>query len=388
MGWYKPFDNLGQKQLEVLSGISRDLARPHWVQGFAGTGKTLVVMHLLERIAQLNPNSSLCFITFTHALKDMVSDGLHGPVARRVQLRTHKQFLQEKARYDFVFLDEVQDISVADLQSIRQLADHLYLAGDADQRIYSNGASEGQIASALAPRTWKLLEIFRLTKLLQRVAQTILPSTRLIEGLHSARNAEVSVRLIKHDSSQAEASWVWREASRRAVAGDPVVILLPTHDAIARFSRSLTDALDLPEPPRAQKTRGGVYDYAPFNEYWQEMDVNLMYFGSGHGQLAEAESHPYVLVMTYHSSKGLDFLNVFMPGLGADAYFVPARALEEDPDLARRLLFVAVTRSRENLFISYNGRGPHEFLRNLPPEIFTEVTPAESSSGADEEEFF
>ena len=39
MGWYVPFDRLGQKQLEVLNGITGQLDRPHWVQGFAGTGK-------------------------------------------------------------------------------------------------------------------------------------------------------------------------------------------------------------------------------------------------------------------------------------------------------------------------------------------------------------
>jgi superfamily I DNA/RNA helicase len=384
MKWYVPYNRLGQKQLEVLNGVAAQLDQPHWVQGFAGTGKTLVVTHLMERVANLRPDASVCFITYTHALKDLVSSGMHGPIAQRVVIKTHTQFLSDRRTFDYVFLDEVQDISLADLNRIRSFATRLYMAGDGDQRIYDQRASDAEILQAIRPRTWKLLEVFRLTQLLARVAQAVLPRTRLIEGLHVARNAEVTVSLVRHVDSQSESAWVWREAHRRARPGEPSVILFPTHKAIRRFARELSECLEIDGPENVQKK-----DYAPFNEYWKEAGIDLMYFGNKHGQLSDAETRPLVFLMTYHSSKGLDFRNVFLPALGADAVIVHAEALEHDPDLDRRLLFVAVTRSRENLFISYSGRGPHKLLSGLPSEVVVNVDGSKmNKADNDQEEFF
>jgi len=384
MGWYVPFDKLGQKQLEVLNGITGQLDRPHWVQGFAGTGKTLVVTHLMERVAKLKPNSSICFVTFTHALKDLVSGGLQGAVARRVEIKTHSQYLRERQYYDYVFLDEVQDISASDLVKIKGLAGNLYVAGDSDQRIYDKGASEQEITAAVVPRTWKLLEIFRLTKLLQQVAQAILPRTKLIEGLHSSKDAEVTIRLMQHTDSSSEAEWVWKEAKRRARPADPSVILFPTHKAIAAFAGEIAESLGLDKPP----ARGAKGDYGPFNEFWEEEGVSLMYFGNSHGELSKGETEPMVYLMTFHSSKGLDFRNVFIPGMQDGATIVNQMALEDDPELDRRLLFVAVTRSRENLFISYSGRKAHSLLKGLPASVVAKVAPTMAKRDDDEEEFF
>jgi superfamily I DNA/RNA helicase len=383
MTWYVPFDKLGVKQVEVLNGITKQLERPHWVQGFAGTGKTLVVTHLMERVAQLKPGASICFITFTHALKDLVKSGLHGNVAKRVQIKTHTQFISDRTRYDYVFLDEVQDIRPTDLTKIRALAANLYIAGDTDQRIYTEGANEDEVVMQLQPTKWKLLEIFRLTKLLQRLAQSILPRTMLVEGVHAKKHSEVTISLAKHSSSLDESLWVWREASRRARAGEPSVILFPTHKAIARFAREVAESLDLDEVPRRQSR-----DYEAFNAFWKSSGLNLMYFGNNQGDLALSDNRPFVYLMTFHSSKGLDFRNVFIPGMRANAVIVHPDALLDDPELEQRLLFVAVTRSRENLFISYSGDVPHPLLEKLPKDVIAEISPKKPGHDQNEQEEF
>jgi superfamily I DNA/RNA helicase len=95
-----------------------------------------------------------------------------------------------------------------------------------------------------------------------------------------------------------------------------------------------------------------------------------------------------VYLMTFHSSKGLDFRNVLIPGMRDGATIVNKMALEDDPELDQRLLFVAVTRSRENLFISYSGRKPHPLLKNLPASVMSNVAPGKTTTDDDEEEFF
>lgn len=386
MGWYVAFDKLGQMQLAVLNGITGQLDNPHWVQGFAGTGKTLVVTHLMERVANLDPSGRICFVTFTHALRDLVESGLQSSIAQRIDIKTHTQFLRDREHYDYVFLDEVQDISPEDIESIRKLSSRIILAGDADQKIYEKGATEERINSLISPKPWKLLEVFRLTRTLQNLAQSILPRTRLIEGLHSSKDAEVTIRLLQHEEFASEAIWVWEEASRRARPSEPSVILFPTHKAIEEFADEVAEALELDLPPR----RGPKGDYGPFNDFWAEEGYGLMYFGNSHGALERGETEPMVYLMTFHSSKGLDFRNVFIPGMYRGATIVSSRALENDAELDRRLLFVAVTRSRENLFISYSGSQPHELLRSIPDGVITKIAAKDipQHDDEDEESFF
>ena len=386
MRWYVAFNQLSNAQRRVLDGITAQLDKCHWVQGFAGTGKTVVITHLMERVAAEKPRASLCFITYTHALKDLVASGMHGDVASRVEIKTANQFVRDRESFDYVFLDEVQDIKPAELTAIRSLASHIYVAGDPDQRIY-DGASETEIAARLTPTPWKLLEIFRLTTLLRDVAMSIFPGASLVEGSQALKTADVSIKLARFDHRNAEVAWVWAEALKWARPQDPSVILLPTHDAIADFARRLSDVLQVATPPAVGCSERGRRDYEPFNEHWNNQDIRLEYLGNGYGSLPASDSRPMVYLMTFHSSKGLDFKNVFIPGMTDGAKIVAERALKDDPDLARRLLFVAVTRSRENLFISYTGNLPHSYVARLPAEVVTEFAPTGAAADQDEDFF-
>jgi superfamily I DNA/RNA helicase len=59
--------------------------------------------------------------------------------------------------------------------------------------------------------------------------------------------------------------------------------------------------------------------------------------------------------MTYHSAKGLDFDNVFIPGLNNNLFIV------SDETLSKTLFMVAMTRSRNNLYLTYCGYA-HNYL--------------------------
>jgi len=373
MTWYVPFDKLDSKQVEILNGITRSLDRSHWVQGYAGTGKTIILTHTIERVAADKPNASLCYITYTHALKDMVASGLHGAAAERIRIETHTRFLSDQRRYDYVFLDEVQDIKPSDLAAIRSLAGTVIVAGDPEQSIYEDSASKPSILGALTPQEWFLAQIFRLTPLLRKVAQVILPSSKIVEGQMANTGADVTIRLVSFGDRGAEAGWVWDEARKRARPGSPSVILLPTHKALADFSCELARQLSIDAPPSAHVQGRRTRDYGPFNRYWEDNEIALQYLGNGQGSFALGDQHPIVYVMTIASAKGLDFENVFIPGMSEHAFLVDTRAMADRPDLDRRLLFVAVTRSRKNLFVSYHGKRPHRFVANFPQDAAVPV---------------
>lgn len=87
-----------------------------------------------------------------------------------------------------------------------------------------------------------------------------------------------------------------------------------------------------------------------------------------------------VKLMTVHASKGLEFEYVFIVGLEEDL-FPHARRDESDTDMEeeRRLFYVAVTRAKEKLFLSYATlrtlfgetklQYPSTFLKDVPPEL-------------------
>ena len=99
------------------------------------------------------------------------------------------------------------------------------------------------------------------------------------------------------------------------------------------------------------------------------------------------DQRPVVYMMTFASAKGLDFENVFIPGMSEGAYLVDARAAERNPDLDRRLLFVAVTRSRKNLFVSYHGKRPHRLVANFPQDAAVPIRTAVRATFDDEDLF-
>jgi len=86
--------------------------------------------------------------------------------------------------------------------------------------------------------------------------------------------------------------------------------------------------------------------------------------------------------MTVHASKGLEFKNVFITGL-EDGLFPHQMngeiKNEEDKEEERRLFYVALTRAKEKLFLSFANyrtifgsrqiNTPSEFISDIPSDI-------------------
>ena len=91
------------------------------------------------------------------------------------------------------------------------------------------------------------------------------------------------------------------------------------------------------------------------------------------------EGDDAVVMMTMHSAKGLEFPNVFLVGF-EDGLFPGMRAIGEREEMEeeRRLCYVAITRAKENLTITYakqrmlygrtNASLPSRFLKEIPAD--------------------
>lgn len=97
------------------------------------------------------------------------------------------------------------------------------------------------------------------------------------------------------------------------------------------------------------------------------------------------ENSDYVVLMTLHSAKGLEFPNVYLAGL-EDGLFPSYMSITSDNSQAeieeeRRLAYVGITRAKKNLTITYARvrmvRGQTQygkvsrFVREIPPELLS-----------------
>lgn len=103
-----------------------------------------------------------------------------------------------------------------------------------------------------------------------------------------------------------------------------------------------------------------------------------------------------VNLMTIHASKGLEFDHVFLAGVEED--IMPhARSIaesEENIEEERRLFYVAITRARKSLFITYCQKRkqlrdiiepkPSRFLEEIPSELMEQMESEEEIENSDE----
>jgi len=104
-------------------------------------------------------------------------------------------------------------------------------------------------------------------------------------------------------------------------------------------------------------------------DQWRE---RLAAHGLGSVPVGEYKGRPVpgVKVGTYHRAKGLEFKRLFLPGLD-DAY--PPGDRDDADELIEKgsLLYVAMSRARDELDISYSGR-PSMFLDAILPFVESE----------------
>jgi DNA helicase-2/ATP-dependent DNA helicase PcrA len=94
---------------------------------------------------------------------------------------------------------------------------------------------------------------------------------------------------------------------------------------------------------------------------------------------SDARKKNGVKLMTVHSSKGLEFDCVFVTGLEQGLFPSQRDDKDKDDEEERRLFYVAITRAKKKLFLSYAGirtifgsqqvNIPSEFLEDIPSEL-------------------
>ena len=98
----------------------------------------------------------------------------------------------------------------------------------------------------------------------------------------------------------------------------------------------------------------------------------------------EIEEGDRITLMTVHASKGLEFQAVFITGLEEGTFpHVKSSETSQEIEEERRLFYVAITRAKKQLFLSYSRKRrlfgtyrpmrPSRFISEIPPHLLKEV---------------
>lgn len=360
MSWIIPENKLDEQQRDFVENVDIN-QRNVWIKGFPGSGKSVLLAYTIKKIKRQAPSASIVVVVFTHSLITMFKAAFR-EMEENVEVVTYFDFMKSPRRYDYILSDEVQDLTPTVLREMNNRGKHVIVAGDENQSIYETAprtnektVSPSQINSLLNSREFSLNIIHRLTRSIIDAVNKFLPNLNIFAARRDMSKQSTQVRVCEAQNTDEEVKYILKEGKNAVNNGYTVGVLIPTGKAIIAFVNTALRKEGKPEWTPTTNRWGSV-DFSDLNDHFDRCGVQMQYVGNGTGTFSENSRK--ITIMTYHSSKGLDFDNVFIPGMNRNLF------ITYDQDLSKTLFMVAMTRSRNNLYLTYSGY-KHEYLQKF-----------------------
>ncbi|MCA9288021.1 MAG: AAA family ATPase [Phycisphaerales bacterium] len=286
--------------------------------------------------------------------------------------RTARELIEAgtvESPFDAVIVDEVQDLSTQEIRLLASLPrkglTHFMLIGDAGQRIYPGGFSLRSLGLETRGRSRRLNINYRTTLEIERAAAR-LRDTAAVDDLDG-------------DSETPLATHSLLRGPKPHLAG-----FAEFKDEDAFVARSIQRLLADGVQP---------HEIAVFARTWRflyHLRTALRAAGVPVSELRQKEFAPNEVVLaTMHGAKGLEFRYVFViacresavPADFALKAATDADAVEVVTRRERSLLYVAMTRARDGVYISWSGqRSP--FLDAIEPHCESVSHASDAAPGA------
>ncbi len=275
---------------------------------------------------------------FERARALLTSKGLETWGGRTRTLLMHRDRLP---RFDHVVVDETQDLSPVQLRLLRALVpegeNDLFLVGDAAQRIYQTRVPWRRLGIETVGRSQRLWVNYRTTREIADYAGRVLP-----ERVTEAEGEEVVPRALSVLSGEPPLVQVFPDPKQEVAT-------------LANWLRSLAEQGYAPEEMAIVARTRWLLKQRGARAAWRA--------GLAHGYLEEGEEGGGVRLVTMHRVKGLEFRAVAV--IAVEEGIVPLETAlkqaeteadrEAGLELERQLLFVALSRPREKLWVSGVG---------------------------------
>ena len=222
--------------------------------------------------------------------------------------------------FDYVLVDETQDLDVEALEVLSRIARHVTVCMDGKQQIYGGRASESEILESLglARQNSALLAAYRCNPMVTQLAARLIDDeARRREFMNQAANAAMDrskpLFFLAQDFNE-EKERLIQSLKVRLGYGDSIAVLFPQQRQVHGFAQGIKQAgieVEIHQRDAAMDFRNGLPK-----------------------------------LMTYHQAKGLTFDSVFLPRLVKASF---AGALENQLE---HLLFVGISRAVKWVYLS------------------------------------
>lgn len=252
---------------------------------------------------------------------------------------------KDKGDVNYVIVDEGQDFSLSSYSQhfISQAKKSLTVFGDTNQRIYKDRFCD--IEDVSKSFKYPLLNLdynYRVPKTIAKIAQKIpQPNIDLLSN-NKKSNGDSDYPsfpkpiIKKCDEEEDELKFILNRIQTEAM--DDVAILLPTEEHVKKVHKFFSE-MNIGTQVRIAVDIGVT---SLGNRKFKRVDT------------LDFTNHDLPAILTYHSGKGTEFDNVFIP------------FAEQDMNLDRNPFYVAVTRASSMVFITYT-RYLTRLLSNIDP---------------------
>ncbi len=285
---------------------------------------------------------SWCFEIFRKHVKGSVPFTAEGPDFAELHRQVRDKSVEFRANpmFDFVLVDEAQDLDPYVLEILCNVSKHVTATADFNQQIYSDCVKEQQ-----------LLEILGLTK-------------HNIQLLAAYRNSPFVAALASHflSADQSRKEYLRQTQTVQSVREKPVL-------AISE-SRSQSEAALANIIQTRLRRDERLCIVVPSSQQFTEMVALLNKYGIA-SQIVKPSANDrdtgsnfddgVTRISTYHSVKGLTFDSVLMPWFCIDTFKSQASI--------QQLVFVAITRATQWVYVSTEQENADSTLQLFNPAI-------------------
>lgn len=356
--WLVPANEL---TLEQLRAVELDHKKHRVIMGGPGSGKTIVLLHRARYLRDKMDlgNHNFHIFVYTNVLKEYIKSALYlldlppdnlstlgawcvsyyrekigGRLPRKNKQIDFKEIEQRVLNYlknkdgnqpiyEFIMVDEGQDMNAVAYEIFKLIAKHITVCMDNKQQLYEEGSSEKEVLNALevASHSVYLLKGYRCSPyIVQLAAQLIEKEQDRVFYIRQARTSKIDIEtpvLYYADSFDHEKERLIEILQTRQLNNEKIAILFPQRRQVYGYATGLREA--------------GL----------EIEDMDSLDFSSGAPK-----------ILTYHSAKGLTFDTVLLPRIVQRSFY----GIDDD-EVINRQLFVAITRAMKWVYMStLNGK--------------------------------
>ena len=276
-----------------------------------------------------------------------------------------------------LFVDEMQDVNPAQFRLLTALLSDdpdLFVVGDPNQSVYGFNGADPTLLNRL-PEILRGTKIIRLDENHRCTPQVVAVATEVLRDAGGAAGSEVVPprttrvdgpvpRVVSHATDVDEAAWAAHQAKLSRTPGrrwSSIAVLTRTNAQLTKVLAAM-EAAGVPaaiagaDLGPASDVRGAARRGATGGPASVGRGVDL----DADEDEVEAVPRDHVVLSTFHRAKGLQWQTVFVLGLSGGLMPLASAQMPSALEEERRLLYVALTRSEDELWCSWFERSGSE----------------------------